>query len=234
MAPRGPKESRVPIKSLASPHARVTMPRMIRSRPLPRAFFRRPTLHVARDLLGMRLVRLEGGGERTAGIVIECEAYIGESDLGCHARSGRTERNRSMWGPPGHAYVYFTYGIHWMLNAVTEARGFPAAVLIRALWPTEGIARVRRRREGRAFSALTDGPAKLCQALAIDGQMDGTDLCAEDTPLFFETRSGIEDRLVTTGPRVGLNSVPEPWRSIPWRFRVRGDQVQALVREEQG
>lgn len=208
------------------------MPRMSRAAPLPRAFYRRPTLQVAQATLGKRLVRLEADGARTAGIVTECEAYIGEEDLGCHARSGKTARNRSMWGPPGHAYVYFTYGMHWMLNLVTEAQGFPAAVLIRALWPTEGIPRIRHRRGGRAFSALTDGPAKLCQALAVDGELDGGDLCAENASLFLEVGVAVEDGFVTSSPRVGLNNVPEPWKDIPWRFQVDGHKIEALIREE--
>ena len=99
--------------------------------------YHRPTLTVARELLGMRLVRILEGLCLSAAI-IETEAYIGESDLGCHARSGRTRRTAVMYGPPGHAYVYFTYGMHWMLNAVTEPAGFPAAVLIRAIRPLEG------------------------------------------------------------------------------------------------
>ena len=102
-----------------------------------RRFFARPTLQVARDLLGQRLVRLiptvgRGAGFRLAGVITETEAYIDQTDLACHARFGRTQRTAVMFGPPGHAYVYFTYGMHWMLNIVTEAEGFPAAVLIRA------------------------------------------------------------------------------------------------------
>ena len=112
---------------------------------LPRSFFSRPTLEVARAILGKRLVRLEGG-QRLAGTITEAEAYIGETDLGCHAKAGRTPRTAVMFGPPGHAYVYFTYGMHWMLNFVTEAEGFPAAVLIRALQPIEGLEIMSSRR----------------------------------------------------------------------------------------
>jgi DNA-3-methyladenine glycosylase len=112
---------------------------------LPRSFFTRSTLQVARQLLGSRLVRIEGG-RRVAGLIIEAEAYRGEEDQGCHARAGRTPRTRIMFGPPGHAYVYFTYGMHWMLNFVTEEDGFPAAVLIRALLPTEGLSIIASRR----------------------------------------------------------------------------------------
>lgn len=199
---------------------------------LTRAFFHRPTLEVARDMLGIRLVRLESEGIRTAGVLTECEAYIGQEDLGCHARSGRTKRNKSMWGPPGHAYVYFTYGMHWMLNVVTEEPGFPAAVLIRGMWPTEGIERMKGRRDGREITSLADGPAKICQALRIDGAMDGADICAPRSELFFETGLPVPNRIVTRGPRVGLNSVPEPWKSIPWRFHIPDDHIQIWIREE--
>lgn len=190
---------------------------------LGRGFFDRPTLEVARDLLGQRLVRLEPDGTRLSGLVVETEAYIGSEDLACHARHGRTRRNEVMWGPPGHAYVYFTYGMHWMLNVVTEREGFPAAVLLRAILPQEGLARMRARRRGRPDTQLTDGPAKLCQALAIDGSLNGLDLCDPEAPLFFETAPPVPDSAVTTGPRVGLNTVPEPWRSLPWRFRCSLD-----------
>ncbi len=189
------------------------------ARRLPRSFFARPTLEVARSLLGQRLVRLDRG-IRLAGRIIEAEAYVGPRDLGCHARVGQTRRNASMWGPPGHAYVYFTYGMHWCLNIVTEAEGFAAAVLIRALLPEEGLSRMRRRRGGRPDLQLTDGPAKICQALLVDRRLDGHDLCSPKAMLFLEACPSVPDNLVTTGPRVGLNKVPEPWKSMPWRFRM--------------
>ncbi len=189
---------------------------------LPRPFFDRPTLQVARELLGMRLVRVEPDGSRVAGLITETEAYIGEDDLGCHARAGVTPRTRVMFGPPGHAYVYFTYGMHWLFNCVTEREGFPAAVLVRALEPVEGLERIAQRRAGRPRRAWTDGPAKLCQALGIDGAFNGVDLCAPDTALFLEAGEPVPDSRVTIGPRVGLYTVPEPWKSIPWRFRVDG------------
>lgn len=187
---------------------------------LDRAFFARPALAVARDLLGRRLVRL-AGGDRLSGIIIETEAYGGADYLGCHARSGRTARNRSMWGPPGHAYVYFTYGMHWLLNLVAGQDGEPAAVLIRAVAPTEGLAAMRANRPGRPDRALADGPAKLCQALEIDGAWDGQDLCAPGAGLFVEAGAAVPEAVVVTGARVGLHSVPEPWKSVPWRFRTR-------------
>jgi DNA-3-methyladenine glycosylase len=198
-------------------------------RRLPRAFFQRSTLRVARELLGTRLVRLERGG-RTSGWIIEVEAYIGEQDLGCHASHGRTPRNGVMYGPAGHAYVYFTYGMHWMLNVVTEGEGQPAAVLLRALWPLEGILRMRRRR-GR--DPLVDGPAKLCEALAVDRRFNGLDLCSSSSKLFVAEGMDLPDRFVITGPRVGLYSIPEPWKSQPWRFRVSAQGI-ALLRKGEG
>jgi len=186
---------------------------------LPREFFRRPTLQVARELLGMRLVHLDA--TRLVGVITETEAYIGEEDLACHARVGRTERNQVMYGPPGFAYVYFTYGIHWCLNFVTEEAGFPAAVLIRAVLPSEGLDTFAARRAGRPRTEWCNGPAKLCQALGVDRAYNGHDLCAPGTSLFVESAPPIPDSCVTTGPRVGLYNTPEPWKSIPWRFLAR-------------
>jgi DNA-3-methyladenine glycosylase len=125
-----------------------------------------------------------------------------------------------MYSDPGHAYVYFTYGKHWMLNFVTEAQGFPAAVLVRALLPLEGLDLIASRRDGQPLAHWTDGPAKICQALGIDGNLNGLDLCVPQSPLFVETGESIPDEDVTIGSRVGLNTVPEPWKSIPWRFKV--------------
>jgi DNA-3-methyladenine glycosylase len=187
---------------------------------LERQFFNRPTLEVARELLGTRLVRLEDGA-RTTGIIVETEAYIGEEDLGCHASAGYTPRTQVMYGPPGHAYVYFTYGMHWMLNFVVEAKGVPAAVLIRAIVPTEGIERIATRRAGRPRQEWTNGPGKICMALAINRAQNRADLCAPESELFVEYGVSISDSSVTNTPRVGLNSVPEPWKSVPWRFVAR-------------
>ena len=112
---------------------------------LPREFYNRPTLTVARELIGARLVRILDG-QKLVGLITEAEAYIGEGDLACHAKAGRTPRTQVMYGPPGHAYVYFTYGNHWMLNVVTERENFPAAVLIRAIQPIEGVETMSARR----------------------------------------------------------------------------------------
>jgi DNA-3-methyladenine glycosylase len=193
---------------------------MISAPRLEHKFFNRPTLQVARELLGTRLVRIEGG-ERTAGIIVETEAYIGEEDLGCHASAGYTPRTRILYGPPGHAYVYFTYGMHWMLNFVAEKEGFPAAVLIRGIVPTEGLERIAARRAGRPQEQWTNGPGKICMALAINRAQNDADLCVPEAELFVEFGVNISDSRVTIGPRVGLNSVPEPWKSIPWRFVAR-------------
>lgn len=182
---------------------------------LPRSFYAQPTLAVARQLLGARLVRMLDG-RRLAGLITETEAYVGEEDLGCHAKSGKTKRNAVMYGPPGRAYVYFTYGMHWCLNAVTEQEGFPAAVLIRAIQPVEGVEVIAARRQGRD----TLGPAKLTQALGISGAQNGLDLCDPASGLWIEAGEPLLEQNVIQGPRVGLDNVPEPWKSMPWRFRL--------------
>ena len=180
---------------------------------LTQEFYNRTTLSVARELLGMRLVRILNG-VRLAGIITETEAYVGEKDLGCHAKAGRTPRTQVMFGPPGRAYVYFTYGMHWMLNAVCEAEGFPAAVLLRAIHPLEGLEVIKSNRQGRD----TNGPAKMTQALGIQKELNGCDLCQESGGLWIEMGEAIPNESVTIGPRVGLYTVPEPWKSKPWRF----------------
>ena len=184
---------------------------------LRRQFYARPTLTVARDLIGARLVRISNG-RRLAGLITETEAYIGEQDLGCHATAGRTKRTEVMYGPPGHAYVYFTYGNHWMLNVVTEREGFPAAVLIRAIQPVDGVLTIARRRNHRD----TYGPGKLTQGLGISNVENGVDLTDPNSKLRIEFGWRVADLAVTRGPRVGLNTVPEPWKSRPWRFLVDG------------
>ena len=188
---------------------------------LPRNFYNRPTLTVARELIGTRLVRILDG-VRLVGLITEAEAYIGESDLACHAKAGRTPRTQVMYGPPGHAYVYFTYGNHWMLNAVTEQEGFPAAVLIRAIQPIEGVEVMSARRNGRdAF-----GPGKLTKAMGISKTDNTVDLTKASNDLWIEAGISVPDKNVTIGPRVGLNTVPEPWLSKPWRFLVKGWKIE--------
>jgi DNA-3-methyladenine glycosylase len=188
-----------------------------------REFFARDTLSVARDVLGARLVR-HLDGQRLSGTVVECEAYIGQDDTACHASHGRTRRNQVMFGPSGYAYVYFTYGMHWMLNIVTEAEGFPAAVLLRALQPQEGIQRMweLRQAKGRPRSEreLSSGPARLTQALAIEGSLNRTDLLA-GRELWLEQGVTFGDQDVLCGPRIGIRTAAEKDQRAPWRFWVR-------------
>ena len=188
---------------------------------IPREFYNRPTLIVARELIGARLVRILNG-QRLVGLITETEAYIGEKDLGCHAKAGRTARTAVMYGPPGYAYVYFTYGHHWMLNVVTEKEGFPAAVLLRAIQPIEKAEIMSKRRSGRD----TFGPGKLTQAMGITKSENGIDLTNDGSRLWIEAARAVPNQLVTKGPRVGLNTVSEPWKSKPWRFLVKGWRVE--------
>ena len=187
---------------------------------LPRPFYARPTRQLAQALLGCRLVR-RWQGQRLAGFIVETEAYIGEDDLACHARVGRTARNEVMYGRPGLAYVYFTYGMHWMLNVVSEIEGFPAAVLIRALEPIEGLHTMHSTRNVANPIGLCSGPAKLTQALRIDQAMNGVDLCNYHSNLWIESGGPLPARSIKRGPRVGLSNTPEPWRSKPWRYWIK-------------
>ena len=193
---------------------------------LPRKFYDRPTLTVARELIGTRLVRILDG-VKLVGLITETEAYIGEEDLACHAKAGRTPRTLPMYGPPGHAYVYFTYGNHWMLNTVTEQEGFPAAVLIRAIQPIEGVEVMSVRRNGRD----TFGPGKLTKAMGITKDENTVDLTVANDRLWIEAGIFVPDKNVTIGPRVGLNTVPEPWFSKPWRFLVKGWKIEYSLEE---
>jgi DNA-3-methyladenine glycosylase len=188
--------------------------------PISRSFYNRPTLRVARELLGARLVRMLDG-RKLVGWITETEAYISQDDLACHAKAGFTRRTAPMFGPPGHAYIYFTYGNHWMLNAVTEREGFPAAVLIRAIQPIEGTRIMATRRRGRD----TYGPGKLTEAMGIAGKQNGIDLTRKGCGLWIEAGVHVPDSAVTIGPRVGLNKTPEPWLSKPWRFLVEGWKI---------
>jgi DNA-3-methyladenine glycosylase len=174
------------------------------------SFFRGRTPDVAKRILGCRLVRVVKG-ERLAGIVVEVEAYLGKEDPASHAYRGMTPRNRVMFGEAGHAYVYFTMGMHWCLNVTTERVGRAGAVLIRALEPTEGLETMMRNRGMKRAGGLTDGPAKLTQALGIDGRMNGEDL-AKSRRLFLER--GRVVREIGSGARVGISRGLE----LEWRF----------------
>jgi DNA-3-methyladenine glycosylase len=189
---------------------------------LPRHFYDRPTLDVARDLLGMVLVH-NRRGVVTSGAIVEVEAYIGESDPACHAAPGPTARNAPLYGAPGHAYVYQNYGIHCLVNVVTESAGSPAAVLIRALEPLDGIEVMRRRRSqtaegrrtGRNRSAIAPhylcrGPGNLTMAMGITLAENRLDLLGDR--LYVEDRD-IRIPDVRWGPRVGIRvGVESPWR----------------------
>jgi DNA-3-methyladenine glycosylase len=187
---------------------------------LPRSFYDRPTLDVASDLIGKVLVHVRRG-VRTSGVIVEVEAYIGESDPACHAAPGPTRRNAPLYGEPGYSYVYLNYGIHCLVNVVTEARGSPAAVLLRALDPIEGVAAMRRRRarsmKGRRRLPSVDehglcrGPGNLTMAMGITLAENRLDLAGGR--LFVEDR-GIEMQPVVWGPRIGIRvGVDRPWRA---------------------
>ena len=187
-------------------------PRAGRPGPILRAaFYERETTVVARELLGHYLCRRDGGGW-TYGRIVETEAYRGEDDPACHAASGLTPRNRPMYGAPGRSYVYFTYGMHHLLNAVTEEEGFPGAVLIRALEPVRGLDRMARRRGGRLRPRdLTGGPAKLCRALGLDLSWNDRSLTRGDLVI---CRGDGAPRRIASGTRVGIRK----GRDRPWRF----------------
>ena len=174
-----------------------------RAQCLPHEFYARPTLAVARELLGCWLVHELPDGRRE-GRIVETEAYVGPDDLASHASRGRTARTEVMFGPPGHAYVYLIYGMHHCLNVVTEAVGFPAAVLLRALEP------------GLGLTLAANGPGRLCRALGIDRRHNGQDLVAG--PLWIGRRGHppSEERIVAV-PRVGVDYAGT-WAERPWRF----------------
>jgi DNA-3-methyladenine glycosylase len=173
---------------------------------LSKRYFNRPTLTVARSLVGKYLVRENGRGRMT-GKIIEVEAYVGCQDKACHASKGRTTRTEVLFGPPGMSYVYLIYGMYHMLNVVTERREFPAAVLIRAI---------------EVDGELIDGPGKLCRALEIDRSLNRLDLTRGQS-LWFEDRGArVSSEQVGTFPRIGVDYAGE-WAKKPWRFRLCGD-----------
>jgi DNA-3-methyladenine glycosylase len=184
---------------------------------------------VARRLLGQRLVRVHEDGTRLAGTIVEVEAYLGREDRGAHTFGGRrTARNESMYLPGGHAYVYFTYGMHFCLNVVCGRKDHGTAVLLRAIQPTEGVERMfRHRQAARRDRDLCSGPGKLTAALAIDRRLDGINLLTSPL-LFVESLRNrtLPDRLVGVGPRIGLNPSPRAsgeWATRPLRFFIIGN-----------
>lgn len=191
---------------------------------IERDFYARPTLVVARELLGQRLVR-EFDGRRLSGLIVETEAYIGPADSASHAYLNRNAgRAQVMFGPPGRTYVYFIYGMHYMLNLVTEPAGFPAAVLIRAIEPQEGLALMQtNRRPSPRRPNLTNGPAKLCQALCIDKMLNNWDV-TQGRALWLEREPALPAAAIATGPRIGINYARPADRAAPWRLWVRGNK----------
>jgi len=202
---------------------------------IPREFFDRPSVQVAPDLLGVVLEHQTAAG-LVAVQLTEVEAYAGASDPASHAYRGRTRRNAVMFGPPGHAYVYFTYGMYFCANLVCAGNGSASAVLLRAgeVIEVEELARARRTRGVAAVSHrdLARGPARLCLALDIDRAQDGADVCVAGSPLRVRwpdagtlARSA-EKKKIATGPRVGVSSAAE----VPWRFWVEGDPTVSAYR----
>ena len=188
-----------------------------RSSALPREFYARDTVQIAEDLLGKRLVRVRGKSWMV-GLIVEVEAYRGSDDPASHAFRGLTPRNAPMFGEPGHAYVYFTYGNHYCLNVTTQSSGTPGAVLIRALEPLEGVSMMRRLRPNVSDLALTSGPGKLTKALAIDKSLNEVDM-TRIGPLFIEdARRGQNEIMRSTriGIRVGKERL--------WRFYISRNQ----------
>jgi DNA-3-methyladenine glycosylase len=175
---------------------------------LKRDFFARSVHEVAPDLIGATLL-VDGVGGR----IVELEAYD-QQDPASHAYRGRTARNAAMFGPPGHAYVYRSYGIHWCLNLVCGGEGMPEAVLIRALEPTRGVDLQQSRRGVEDVRALCSGPGKLCQALGITREHDG--LALDVPPFRLEARVEIPD--IVTGPRIGITRATE----LSWRYMSAG------------
>jgi DNA-3-methyladenine glycosylase len=201
---------------------------------MPREFFARPSVPVAPELLGCVLEHQTEAG-LVAVELTEVEAYAGASDPASHAYRGKTARNAVMFGPPGHAYVYFTYGMHFCVNLVCLGNGSASAVLLRAGRIIEGeeLARARRTKVTAtvSFRDLARGPARLCQALDIDRSLDGADVCVPDSPLRMRwpeagTTARSAERKVASGPRVGISVAAE----VPWRFWVEGDPTVSVYR----
>jgi DNA-3-methyladenine glycosylase len=178
-----------------------------------RAFFARPVLEVARDLVGCVVTHGD-----TAGVIVETEAYH-DSEPASHAFVGLTPRTKPLFGPPGRAYVYFSYGVHWMLNAVCEPEGVGAAVLIRALEPVDGIDHMRARRGVEGVRQLCSGPGKLTQALGIGPELNDTDLLRGPV-VFSDRRRAWRDVAIDVDTRVGITKAAD----LPWRFLAAGSR----------
>jgi DNA-3-methyladenine glycosylase len=191
---------------------------MTDTRDLSRAYFERPTPQVARDLLGKVFV-FEGPAGRISGRITETEAYCGPDDQASHAARGRTPRTAVMFGPAGYSYVYLIYGMYHCFNIVTEAEGYPAAVLIRGVAPLEGVERLGGNPE-LPLPRRTDGPGKFCRAFGLTRAHNGLDLCGRDSPIRLSD-DGVRPDGVVTGPRVGV-PYAGAWQHKPWRFIAGG------------
>ena len=245
-----PPESEPPVSEPQAPRAGQSAPWP--GRILDRGFFDRPGVQVAPELLGLVLWHDSPAG-LVAGVLTEVEAYAGQADPASHAYRGRSNRNAVMFGPPGHAYVYFTYGMHFCVNLVCEQAGQASAVLLRAARIVQGaeLAAIRRRPRARTAAAeqpgqaeqreqpgqprlpgrvlaerdLARGPARLCQAMGIDRALDGADVCADGSPLRVLGRAGPVAG-ISQGPRVGVSRGAEE----PWRFWITGDPTVSVYR----
>ncbi|MEZ4441945.1 MAG: DNA-3-methyladenine glycosylase [Polyangiaceae bacterium] len=191
--------------------------------PLPRSFYARPVLHVARDCIGKILVHRAADG-LSAGRIVETEAYRGPDDLAAHSAGGRrTPRTEVMWGPAGHAYVFLLYGMHWAFNIVAAEAGQPHAVLVRALEPVAPLEAMAKRRKMAADRvALSNGPGKLCAALGIRGDHYGLDLCGGDLYLIDGPRGR-----VGRSPRINIDYAGA-WVDKPWRFYERSNRFVSV------
>lgn len=184
---------------------------------LTRKFYRRDPVKVARGLLGCKLVR-DTGAVRMAGIIVETEAYWGDRDSACHAFRGKTPRTEVMFGEAGHAYVYFIYGMYFMLNVVTGPIGSAWAVLVRGIRPIEGIEEMTRLRGGRK-KGIADGPGKLCSAMAIDRQFNGWDL-TQPSRLWIERGESVASDQIAASQRIGIDYAHPEHRCLDWRFTI--------------
>ena len=185
---------------------------------LKQNFFDRDTLTVARELIGQKVVR-KFNDVIISGMIVETEAYIGRDDSACHASGGKTPRNIVMFGPAGVAYIYLVYGMHYMLNVVTESTDNPCAVLLRAIKPIDGRDQMERLRIKHGKD-LTNGPAKLCQAMAIDKTLNDWNITRGEK-LWFETYRTYSDESICCGPRIGIKYAKLKDRQAPWRFWLK-------------
>jgi len=199
---------------------------------LERGFFLQNVQDIARSLLGMHFVRIDGNGQRLSGRIVETEVYAGKHDPASHSYRGKTSRNAVMFKPGGHLYVYFTYGMHYCCNVVTGPEGDGEAVLIRALEPLEGLDIMIRQRYKKEtitqqqFKNLTNGPAKLCAAMGIDKNMNGMDLLTGECRI--EAGTVIPDKDVISASRIGIRLGSD----LPWRYYIRGNEWVSRRGEE--